>query len=338
LIEPVTIAHIDPNKVAWARDLQERLPVDPDAPTGVAKVIRTGVPDFFPTITPAMIEAAITDPERKALAIALQLSAAIVVPLTTRGRTIGAISLFRAESGGQYDEIDLDLAQELARRAALSVDNAQLYEATREAEARFRAIYEGAAEAILLIDQRGRIVDVNEAAVRLVGYSRDELRLMPDGAETLLVDQSQVSDLPALQVQGSWHREIVVQRKDGTTVPVETHVAAVDLSEGRVFLALWHDISDRKAAERFEDEFLAQLAHDLMNPLTSARLQSQLLRRWATTGRLENGRVEGAAANVEAETYRIAQRLEDLAALARKRLFPTGESTEASPKVFSTTA
>lgn len=339
-IDPVTIAHVDPEKVAWARALQERLPVDPDASTGVPKVIRTGVSDFFPMITPAMIDATITDPERRALITALQLSAAIVVPLTARGRTIGAISLFRAESGGQYDEEDLELAEELARRAALSVDNAQLYEATRAAEARFRAIYEGAAEAILLIDQQGRIVDVNEAAVQLVGYSRDELRLMPDGAETLLVDRAQASDLPALQKQGAWHREIVVRRKDGKTVPVETHVAAVELSEGRVFLALWHDISDRKAAERFEDEFLAQLTHDLLNPLTSARLQSQLLRRWATTGRLESGRVEGAAANVEAETYRIAQRLEELAALARKRLYPMAEpiASEASPKLFNATA
>ena len=68
--------------------------------------------------------------------------------------------------------------------------------------------------------------------------------------------------------------------------------------------------------------FLAQLTHDLLNPLTAARLQSQLLRRWAVMGRLENARVEGAAANVEAETYRIAQRLDELAALARKRLYP----------------
>jgi PAS domain S-box-containing protein len=319
-IEPVAIAHVDPAQVAWAWELTERFPIDPDDPTGVPKVVRTGEPDYFPEITEAMIEAADLDAERRALLDRLQLSAAIVVPLMTRARKIGAIALYRAGAGRRYAEFDLDLASELARRAALAVDNARLYGEARAAENRFRAIFTGAAEGILLIGEDGKILDANPAVTRLLGYEPEELRALAEGAESLLVDRTQATDLPELRREGAWHREIEVRRKDGRTVPVETHVAGVDLAEGRVFLALWHDIAERKAAERFEHEFLEDLAHDLKNPLASARVQAQLLRRWAKSGRLDISAVDKAAASVEADTQRIATRLEELAALARTRL------------------
>jgi PAS domain S-box-containing protein len=318
-IEPVAIAHVDPAKIAWAWDLQRRFPVDPADPTGVPKVIRTGEPEFYPAITAAMIAAADLDPERLALVRRLQLSAAIIVPLATRGRVLGAISLYWAESQRRYDEMDLALAAGLARRAALAVDNARLYGEARAAEARFRTIFAGAAEGILLIAEDGRILDANAAAMRLLGYELDELRALPS-ADILLVDRSQAMNLSTLRHEGAWHREIAVRRKDGKMVPVETHVAGLDLAEGRVFLALWHNIAERKAAERFEHQFLEDLAHDLKNPLASARLQAQLLRRWARAGQIDVPAVDGAAASVEADTGRIAQRLEELAALARNRL------------------
>ncbi|MEA2511800.1 MAG: hypothetical protein QOJ59_1287 [Thermomicrobiales bacterium] len=319
-IEPVAITHVDPAKIAWAWQLQERFPVDPDAATGVPKVIRTGDPEFYPEVTEAMIEAAVADPERLVLAKRLQLSAALSVPLATRGRIIGTISLYRAESNRRYDESDVEFGTELARRAALAVDNARLYGEARAAEGRFRTIFAGAAEGILLISEDGRILDANAAATRLLGYGLEELQAMPEGADSLLVDQTQAAELPELRRQGAWHREIVVRCKDGKTVPLETHVASIELAEGRVFLALWHNIAERKAAERFEHEFLEDLAHDLKNPLASARVQAQLLRRWAKAGRLEAPAVDGVAASVEADTDRIAQRLEELSTLARMRL------------------
>src|SRR5262249_18423019 len=122
-IEPVAIAHVDPAKIAWAWELQRQFPIDPVDPTGAPKVIRTGEPEFYPEITEAMIEAADLDPERLALIRRLQLSAAIIVPLTTRGRMIGAISLYWAESRRRYDETDLALATQFAPPAPLPAPN-----------------------------------------------------------------------------------------------------------------------------------------------------------------------------------------------------------------------
>jgi PAS domain S-box-containing protein len=108
----------------------------------------------------------------------------MVVPLIARGRTLGAISLVSAESGRRYGETDLALAQELARRAALAVDNARLYEEAQKeiAERRWaqeelrgsrdqlEAILRGVADGITAQDATGWIIYANDAAARIIGY------------------------------------------------------------------------------------------------------------------------------------------------------------------------
>jgi PAS domain S-box-containing protein len=124
---PVAVAHVDPKKVEWARRMTERYPANQNAETGVANVIRTGSPELYPDIPPAMLEQAAQDEEHLQLIRQLQFKSAMVVPMVARGRTLGAITIVAAESGRTYDEPDLALAEELARRAAMAVDNARLY-------------------------------------------------------------------------------------------------------------------------------------------------------------------------------------------------------------------
>jgi PAS domain S-box-containing protein len=123
----VAVAHVDPAKVQWARQISERYPPDQTAETGVANVIRTGRSELYPDIPQQMLEAAAVDEQHLELIRQLQLRSAMLVPMVARGRTLGAISIIGAESGRTYDEADLLLAEELARRAAMAVDNARLY-------------------------------------------------------------------------------------------------------------------------------------------------------------------------------------------------------------------
>src|SRR3954468_6803791 len=123
----VAVAHVDPAKVDWARQIAERYPTDPNSPTGVPNVIRTGQPELYPDIPWELVEQAAVDDEHLALLRELRLKAIMIVPMVARGRTLGAISIVAAESGRSYDDTDLALAEELARRAAMAVDNARLY-------------------------------------------------------------------------------------------------------------------------------------------------------------------------------------------------------------------
>ncbi len=138
-IERVAVAHVDPEKVRWAHEIHRRYPPRPEAPTGLPNVLRTGQPEMASEITDEMLAASITDPEYLALIRSVGLRSAMIVPLVAHGRTLGALTLIAAESGRRYGDADLQLALELARRAALAVDNARLHRASEEARAQAEA-------------------------------------------------------------------------------------------------------------------------------------------------------------------------------------------------------
>ena len=139
-LERLAVAHPDPEKVALAYELQERYPTDPDSSRGMHQVLRTGQPELISEIPRELIEQAARDERHGEILRELGLKSYMVVPLVARGRTLGTIAFVTAESGRRYGRGDLELAEDLARRAAMAVDNARLYEeAQREIDERKRA-------------------------------------------------------------------------------------------------------------------------------------------------------------------------------------------------------
>ncbi|HEY3232983.1 MAG TPA: GAF domain-containing sensor histidine kinase, partial [Roseiflexaceae bacterium] len=132
-IRRIAATHADPIKEAQLGDLQRHAPIDPAGPHPVAEVIRTGRPAFnAPTLGAALASVA-HDIEQSRHAHALIAASQIIVPLVARQQVIGAIAFECSESARSYDAADLALAEEVARRAALAVDNAQLYREAQEA-------------------------------------------------------------------------------------------------------------------------------------------------------------------------------------------------------------
>jgi PAS domain S-box-containing protein len=127
-VERVAVEHVDPARVALAREIQERYPPDPDSDTGVHAVLRHGRPELYREIPDEMLVHAARDEEHLRLLRSVGLRSAMVAPMTLRDRVLGAISFVSAESGRQYDEHDLALAEDLALRAASAIENARLYE------------------------------------------------------------------------------------------------------------------------------------------------------------------------------------------------------------------
>ncbi len=123
-ITRVATAAADPAKLAQSRDHVS----DPNAPRGVAAVIRTGTPEFVPDLPADVSEAEHFQSEQLEIMRQLGVKSALVVPLVARDRILGAISFVLAESDRRYTVRDLELACELGRRAGLAVDNARLYE------------------------------------------------------------------------------------------------------------------------------------------------------------------------------------------------------------------
>jgi hypothetical protein len=128
----LAVAHIDPEKVRWARELQSQYPPDPNAATGVPNVIRTGLSEFYPEINDEMLVASARDEEQLRLLRELELRSALTVPISARGRTLGALSLIRSGDGLPYTNVDLALAEDVGRRAGIAIDNAHLYGQTQD--------------------------------------------------------------------------------------------------------------------------------------------------------------------------------------------------------------
>jgi GAF domain-containing protein len=134
----LAVEHVDPAKVRLAHELQERYPPDPNGPSGPWNVMRTGRSELIHEITDEMLVAGAVDEEHLRIARDLQLRSAITVPLAARGRVLGVITWVSAESERLYGPDDLSLAEDLARRAAVAIDNSQLHSETLAASERLQ--------------------------------------------------------------------------------------------------------------------------------------------------------------------------------------------------------
>jgi PAS domain S-box-containing protein len=126
-LERVALAHEDPAMIEKAEQLRERYPPDPHSEQGVPRVLRTGRPELYAEIPEEMVRAAAVDEEHWRLISEFGMRSAMVVPMIAQGRTVGALSFVSGASGRRFDEQDLALAEEIARRCATAIDNARLF-------------------------------------------------------------------------------------------------------------------------------------------------------------------------------------------------------------------
>jgi signal transduction histidine kinase/GAF domain-containing protein len=268
-IKRLALAHEDPDLIAWAERLAEEYPPDPDAPMGVPNVIRTMNAEFVPEITEELlVEAAQGDDRLIEIIQELGLRSAITVPLVARGRALGALSLIRDDQSPPYTELDLDLASELARRAATAVDNALLF---REAERRGDAARALAHvdDGVVLLGKDGTVASINPAASRILSVE-----------EHAVVGEKALSAIPGWEaIEG------VRSSRTPATVPLALPdgnerwlaVSGVEFGEGVVYAL--RDVSEERVLERARSDFVATASHELRTPLAAVLGAVKTLRR-----------------------------------------------------------
>jgi PAS domain S-box-containing protein len=132
-LRPVAAAHVDPQKLERARELHGKYPADSAYPLPAHEVVASGKSVLLEEIPDELLVARARDAQHLALVRELGFHSAMVVPLSARGRTLGALTLIAAESRRRYSAADLVLAEELGRRAGIALDNARLYSEARDA-------------------------------------------------------------------------------------------------------------------------------------------------------------------------------------------------------------
>jgi PAS domain S-box-containing protein len=126
-IEPVLIAHSQPDKEALAREVLAKYPIDPDGSYPVAQTLRRGISVLIPHITDDLLIRLARDIDHLSAFRSVELQSYMCVPLMSRKRVMAAMTIFSIRSDRIFTKDDLALAEELAQRAGVAMDNALLY-------------------------------------------------------------------------------------------------------------------------------------------------------------------------------------------------------------------
>ena len=154
----------------------------------------------------------------------------------------------------------------------------------RESEERFRALTSAAHDAIMTIDHEGKITFWNDAAMRIFGYTAQEV-IGADLYALIVPEQYRLASARGLAGfkntgQGGTIGqtiEMTALNRDETEFPIELSLSAFQIQEKWHAVGIIRDISERKEVERLKSAFVATVSHELRTPLTSIRGSLKLL-------------------------------------------------------------
>jgi PAS domain S-box-containing protein len=261
----------------------------------------------------------------------------LCLPMVKQAKLIGALYLENKLASHVFTPARISVLELLASQAAISLENARLYNDLQEREARIRRLVDSNIIGILIVDSRGRIVDANQAFLDIVGYAREDLvsgrlrwrDLTP--AEWRDADDRALADLKAAGTVQPREKEYF--RKDGSRVPVLVGATAFGdgQDEGVAFVL---DLTERKHVEGvLRDaqtnlahvmrittlgELTASISHEVSQPLAAVVNAAAACQRWlgGTTPNL--GEARRAVEWITKEANRASEVIRRVRALANK--------------------
>jgi PAS domain S-box-containing protein len=275
-IEPKgAVYHRDPAMVSLVRSVQAAAPQR--VGEGVSgRVVASGQGLLLPHVEPEAIVAS-ADPPYRPLLERLRVTSLIALPLTCRGQIVGIANLMRSEKSEPYTEDDFQLVRSIADHAAIAIANARSFaneraargaletatKARREAEGRFARLAASGVIGIVVANLDGRILEINDTLLHLVGYSREEIlsgrvawvSLTPP--EYRGIDAIAVEKLRTVGIEGSREKEYI--RKDGRRVSVLIGSAVLEGASDEV-ISFVVDVTERKEAQVAVERLRAERA------------------------------------------------------------------------------
>lgn len=303
-VHNVAVAHVDPAKLALALEMQKRYPARPEELAKQDRPWQHGQPELYPEISDDLLEAGAQDAEHYQFLRDLQMRSAIVAPLVARERVLGFILFVWAESANRYDQQDVALTEELARRAAIAIEIASAYEAEQQARqsaeqvaeriAALQAITAKFAEAVtpaqvaeVILNHAMAMVGASGGAVVLLNNDQTEFELAGAvGYPAEIIFQWQrfpnASDIPVGDVIRSGQPLFLGSRETGANLyPALAETNKID-HEGWVFVPLLGEngplgtlsfsFAEARDFSPAEQEFILTLARQCAQALERAHL------------------------------------------------------------------
>src|SRR5262245_28028758 len=273
-IRRVAVVCADPQQQLVADEIKASYPPQLDRTEGTSKVLREGVHDLVEHVTPEWVDEMAPSGRQRELLRSLNLCSNLLVPLIARGRTLGGLSLAAAGSRRVYGPADVALAEELARRAAIAVDNARLYrEVAERAQAAQALAFVG--DGIVLVDPLGIVRLWNAAAETITGLAAEQVVGVPathaiPGWKALAARVTP-ADIPGETPPG----EVLPLRVGGRDLWLS--VVGVRFHAGTVFA--FRDLTAEREVEKLKSDFVSTVSHELRTPLAGVYGAAMTLRR-----------------------------------------------------------
>ncbi|MFC4640199.1 GAF domain-containing protein [Deinococcus hohokamensis] len=186
---PHAVAHHTPEQAEQIRAHLRRFPIDMAAPIGAAKAYREQTAEIIDLPSEELLRQAAQSDEHMAAVLDIGIRSVLEMPLVARGQALGVIEFMALSDARRYDGEDVVFAQELARRAALALDNAQLYQASQQAgEVLERTVQERTRELAARTDELGartRALDAFALLSRDLAVETDRVKLIARAQEIL---------------------------------------------------------------------------------------------------------------------------------------------------------
>lgn len=301
----VEAAHADPAKAEWAKQLGRFIPLKKDIHHPVTRSLRTGKSEMIQEVSPRQLENIAPEADHLTLLKRLGFHSYMCIPMQSRGRTLGVLLFAKGETSKPFNHDDFDLAEELARRAGFSIDNARLYKETvqtketnRESEAWKSAILTASLDSIITLNEEGLIMDFNPAAAHIFGYSPQRIRgknfvetaIAPAFRESLHHAMKQFIETGQNDLLGR-RLEITAMRINESEFPAEMALLPIQLRGRPAFTVYLRDITDRKRFEleiskardvaiesaKMKSEFVANVSHEIRTPMNGIVGMTSLL-------------------------------------------------------------
>ena len=293
-IEQLVVAHADPQRVAWAREVRKKYPLDRNANQGIPHVLRTGISEIAPVISDDMLVATAVDSEQLRLLRNIGFTSGMTIPFVIEGKATGTVTFALAGGGRHYTQADLAMAEELAARASLAIHNARLYRAVQQSRDQLDIILQGVANGIIVYDKDSHIIYANEAAARMTGSA--SVQAMLETPPTGIAERYELIDEQRQPFSHSrlTHARVLAGERDAQTIIgykntatgqperwslVKSSPVFDERGEVTMVVTIVHDITERILAEQRKDEFISMTSHELKTPVTSLKGFTNVLQR-----------------------------------------------------------
>lgn len=222
----------------------------------------------------------------------------LAIPILYHGELTAILYLEHSQSRDIFNRDRLKTLQILAAQAAISIENAKLYQSLEQSEREYRSLFENSSEGIFRIDRRGRFISANPALVRLLGYDSASqfLNSVTDVIRDCFIDREDCRRFLALlnrqervlRFETRWHR----RDHSEVYISISAHRITDEQGQLKYYEGSLTDIGERKAKEQAEiarekaeaaseakSHFLATMSHEIRTPMNGILGMAQLLMR-----------------------------------------------------------